>query len=151
MYMYMYMYTTYAAATACAGPLPRPHFRSTLRCARRPEGAYPVHVRHRRGVPAADVLIECFRIVKRLRANHTRRSTPHRVRADRACHAMPTPRKRRATMQRVAAYNHATECASSHGAVASQNASHTQPSLLDVFCADAGEETGRHQGGCHFV
>ena len=71
---------TFGAATACAGPLPRPHFRCTLRRVRRREGAYRVHVRHRRGVPAADVRVERSRIVKRLRADHTR-STPHRVRS----------------------------------------------------------------------
>ena len=74
----------------------------------------------------------------------TTRGGPHRAApsANRAGRATPTPRKRRGAMQRVAAYNHATKCASSHGAVASQNASHAQPSLLDLFCADAGGETG---------
>ena len=51
------------------------------------------------------------------------------------------PRHRRASaagaMQRFAAYNHATKCASSRGAVASR----AQPSLLYIFCAGAGAET----------
>jgi hypothetical protein len=39
-------------------------------------GAYRLHVRHRRGVPRADVRVERLRIAERLRAEATARSTP---------------------------------------------------------------------------
>ena len=68
-----------------AGLLPRPHFGCALRNAQRPKFAYPLHVRHGRGVPAADVCVECRRRGERLRADHTR-SAPHHTTptADRA-------------------------------------------------------------------
>ncbi len=59
-----------------AAPKPRPSASAIVRAAGPGGGAYQKQVRHRRGVPRADVGVERHRTVERLCAEATTRSTP---------------------------------------------------------------------------